>query len=67
MVSQAFPLLRTTVGLGGVFGIFSVMGLLSWAFVFIHVPETKGTVLVPALSMQMAALTVYNTPQWTSI
>ncbi|CAI7899167.1 unnamed protein product, partial [Closterium sp. NIES-53] len=41
-VSQAFPLLQARFGLGGVFAIFCTMSMISWLFVFLKVPETKG-------------------------
>ncbi|KAJ7540673.1 hypothetical protein O6H91_10G026000 [Diphasiastrum complanatum] len=31
-----------TLGIEGVFGIFAIMSLLFWIFVFLKVPETKG-------------------------
>lgn len=41
-VSQAFPDLQTALGLGGVFGVFGLMTVVSWVFIFLRVPETKG-------------------------
>ncbi|CAI5496902.1 unnamed protein product [Closterium sp. Naga37s-1] len=41
-VSQAFPLLQARFGLAGVFAIFCTMSMISWLFVFLKVPETKG-------------------------
>ena len=32
----------TSVGLAGVFGMYAVVCLISWVFVFLKVPETKG-------------------------
>ncbi|GJP32290.1 hypothetical protein CLOM_g16876 [Closterium sp. NIES-68] len=40
--SQAFPLLQARFGLAGVFAIFCTMSVISWLFVFLKVPETKG-------------------------
>ncbi|KAJ7552598.1 hypothetical protein O6H91_06G061300 [Diphasiastrum complanatum] len=42
IVTYAFPVLLLVVGIRGVFGIFAVVSLLSWLFVFLKVPETKG-------------------------
>ncbi|CAI5999526.1 unnamed protein product [Closterium sp. NIES-65] len=61
-VSQAFPLLQARFGLAGVFAIFCTMSMISWLFVFLKVPETKGLPLevicdIFALSsLKMAAL-----------
>ncbi|CAI5968704.1 unnamed protein product [Closterium sp. NIES-65] len=52
-VSQAFPLLQARFGLAGVFAIFCTMSMISWLFVFLKVPETKG---LPLESLKMAAL-----------
>lgn len=31
-----------SIGLAGVFGIYAVVCFVSWIFVFLRVPETKG-------------------------
>ncbi|KAJ8764104.1 hypothetical protein K2173_005009 [Erythroxylum novogranatense] len=41
-VTYMLPILLSTMGLGGVFSIFAVACILSWIFVFLKVPETKG-------------------------
>eukprot|EP00897_Mesotaenium_endlicherianum_P003618 jgi/Mesen1/3284/ME001906S02387 len=41
-VSELFPVLRTSIGLGGVFGLFGIMSVVSYLFVWLRVPETKG-------------------------
>lgn len=42
VVTYTLPVMLSTIGLAGVFSIFAVMSLVSWAFVFFKVPETKG-------------------------
>lgn len=32
----------SSIGLAGVFGIYAVVCVISWVFVFLKVPETKG-------------------------
>eukprot|EP00850_Spirogloea_muscicola_P010810 SM000065S20159 [mRNA] locus=s65:46462:50159:- [translate_table: standard] len=41
-VSQAFPYLMKDLGLGITFGLFAVMSVISWVFIYLRVPETKG-------------------------
>lgn len=31
-----------SIGLSGIFGIYAVVCIISWFFVFLKVPETKG-------------------------
>lgn len=31
-----------SIGLSGIFGIYAVVCVISWVFVFLKVPETKG-------------------------
>ncbi|CBI37732.3 unnamed protein product, partial [Vitis vinifera] len=42
IVTYTLPLMLTSVGLAGVFGMYAVVCLISWVFVFLKVPETKG-------------------------
>ncbi|XP_062101396.1 monosaccharide-sensing protein 2-like [Humulus lupulus] len=42
IVTYSLPVLLTSIGLAGIFGIFAVVCLVSWIFVFLKVPETKG-------------------------
>lgn len=32
----------SSIGLAGVFGIYAVVCFISWIFIFLRVPETKG-------------------------
>lgn len=41
-VTYSLPVLLTSIGLAGVFGMYAVVCVISWAFVFLKVPETKG-------------------------
>lgn len=42
IVTYSLPVLLTSVGLSGVFGVYAVVCVISWIFVFLKVPETKG-------------------------
>ncbi|KAK4752048.1 hypothetical protein SAY87_020846 [Trapa incisa] len=42
IVTYSLPVLLRSIGLAGVFGIYAVVCLVSWGFVFLKVPETKG-------------------------
>ncbi|KAL8240411.1 hypothetical protein R6Q59_013766 [Mikania micrantha] len=42
IVTYTLPVLLTTVGLAGAFGIYAVVCAISWFFVYFKVPETKG-------------------------
>ncbi|MBA0815752.1 hypothetical protein Gohar_000496, partial [Gossypium harknessii] len=42
IVTYSLPLLLKSVGLAGVFGMYAVVCVISWVFVFLKVPETKG-------------------------
>ncbi|XP_050227213.1 monosaccharide-sensing protein 2 [Mercurialis annua] len=42
IVTYSLPAMLTSIGLQGVFIIFAVMCVVSWIFVFLKVPETKG-------------------------
>ncbi|GLT29243.1 hypothetical protein SLA2020_041200 [Shorea laevis] len=42
IVTYSLPVLLKSVGLAGVFGMYAVVCIMSWVFVFLKVPETKG-------------------------
>lgn len=42
IVTYTVPVMLTSIGLKGIFIIFAVMCSMSWVFVFLKVPETKG-------------------------
>lgn len=42
VVTYSLPVMLKSVGLAGVFGVYAVVCLISWGFVFVKVPETKG-------------------------
>ncbi|XP_004290074.1 PREDICTED: monosaccharide-sensing protein 2 [Fragaria vesca subsp. vesca] len=42
IVTYSLPVLLKSVGLSGVFGMYAVVCVIAWIFVFIKVPETKG-------------------------
>ncbi|KAG0609004.1 hypothetical protein M758_8G149900 [Ceratodon purpureus] len=42
LVTYSFPLVNQALGLQGVFGLFAIVSLVAWIFVFLKVPETKG-------------------------
>ncbi|PIA46626.1 hypothetical protein AQUCO_01500280v1 [Aquilegia coerulea] len=41
-VTYTLPVMLNSIGLAGVFGIYAVVCLISWVFIFAKVPETKG-------------------------
>ncbi|KAE9606938.1 hypothetical protein Lal_00025850 [Lupinus albus] len=41
-ITSTFPYLLQLLGLTGVFGLFVVGNIISWIFVYLKVPETKG-------------------------
>ncbi|RPA12693.1 sugar porter family MFS transporter [Gordonia sp. OPL2] len=45
LISFVFPLLNSALGSTGTFGLFVIVNIASWLFVFRAVPETKGTTL----------------------
>ncbi|KAI5058370.1 hypothetical protein GOP47_0026540 [Adiantum capillus-veneris] len=45
IVSDGFPVLFNAIGLAGAFSVFAVFSIISWIFVFLKVPETKGVPL----------------------
>ncbi|KAL6993342.1 Monosaccharide-sensing protein 2 [Sarracenia purpurea var. burkii] len=42
IVTYTLPLMLTSIGLAGVFGIYAIVCTIAWGFVFLKVPETKG-------------------------
>ncbi|GAB4853009.1 trans-aconitate methyltransferase 2 [Ancistrocladus abbreviatus] len=42
IVTYTLPVMLSAVGLAGVFGMYAVVCFISWVFVFLKVPETKG-------------------------
>ncbi|KAK9064495.1 hypothetical protein SSX86_015877 [Deinandra increscens subsp. villosa] len=42
IVTYSLPVLLTSVGLTGVFAFYAIVCVISWVFVFLKVPETKG-------------------------
>ncbi|CAL1355267.1 unnamed protein product [Linum trigynum] len=42
IVTYTLPVMLSSIGLGGAFGIYAVVCAVSWVFVFLKVPETKG-------------------------
>lgn len=42
IVTYTLPVLLNSIGLAGVFGMYAVVCIISWVFVFLKVPETKG-------------------------
>ncbi|KAL2905974.1 Monosaccharide-sensing protein 2 [Bienertia sinuspersici] len=42
IVTYSLPALLSSIGLAGVFGIYAIVCTISWFFVYMKVPETKG-------------------------
>lgn len=42
IVTYTLPVMLNSIGLAGVFGIYAAVCFISWIFVFLKVPETKG-------------------------
>ncbi|GLT64107.1 hypothetical protein SLA2020_366190 [Shorea laevis] len=42
IVTYTLPDLLDSIGLAGIFGIYAVVCVISWIFIFLKVPETKG-------------------------
>ncbi|XP_077246936.1 tonoplast monosaccharide transporter1 [Tasmannia lanceolata] len=42
IVTYTLPVMLNSIGLAGVFGIYAVVCVISWVFVYLKVPETKG-------------------------
>ena len=41
-ITYTLPVMLSSMGLGGVFGMYAVVCTIAWVFVFLKVPETKG-------------------------
>nr|KYP64886.1 Monosaccharide-sensing protein 2 [Cajanus cajan] len=42
IITYSLPVMLSSLGLAGVFGIYAIVCFISWIFVFLKVPETKG-------------------------
>jgi len=42
IVTYTLPVMLKSIGLAGVFGLYAVVSLIAWIFIFLKVPETKG-------------------------
>lgn len=42
IVTYTLPVMLTSIGLAGVFGLYAVVSVIAWIFIFLKVPETKG-------------------------
>ncbi|XP_075516723.1 monosaccharide-sensing protein 2-like [Primulina tabacum] len=42
IVTYSLPVLLSSIGLAGVFGIYAIVCVISFVFIFLKVPETKG-------------------------
>lgn len=42
IVTDTLPVLLESIGLAGIFGIYAIVCIISWVFVLLKVPETKG-------------------------
>ncbi|KAJ7958005.1 Monosaccharide-sensing protein 2 [Quillaja saponaria] len=42
IVTYTVPVMLSSIGLAGIFGIYAIVCFISWIFVFLKVPETKG-------------------------
>ncbi|KAI4350203.1 hypothetical protein L6164_004677 [Bauhinia variegata] len=42
IVTYTLPVMLNSIGLAGVFGMYALVCLIAWVFVFLKVPETKG-------------------------
>lgn len=42
IVTYSLPVLLSSIGLAGTFGIYAVACVFTWIFVYLKVPETKG-------------------------
>lgn len=42
IVTYTLPVMLSSIGLAGVFGIYAIVCIISWVFIFLRVPETKG-------------------------
>lgn len=41
-MTYSLPVLLNSIGLPGVFGMYAIVCVVSWVFVYLKVPETKG-------------------------
>lgn len=42
IVTYTLPVLLSSIGLAGIFAIYAVVCIISWVFIYLKVPETKG-------------------------
>ncbi|KAK6120846.1 hypothetical protein DH2020_045411 [Rehmannia glutinosa] len=42
IVTYTLPVMLSSIGLAGIFSIYAMASIISWAFVYLKVPETKG-------------------------
>lgn len=42
IITYSLPVMLPSIGLSGIFGIYAVVCIISWVFVYVKVPETKG-------------------------
>ncbi|KAL9448835.1 hypothetical protein AB3S75_010886 [Citrus x aurantiifolia] len=42
IVTYTLPVMLSSIGLAGAFGVYAVVCFISWVFVYLRVPETKG-------------------------
>ncbi|KAK3194759.1 hypothetical protein Dsin_026069 [Dipteronia sinensis] len=42
IVTYSLPVMLKSIGLAGVFGMYAIVCIIAWIFVFLKVPETKG-------------------------
>lgn len=42
IVTYSLPVMLSSLGLAGVFGVYAIVCCISWVFVYLKVPETKG-------------------------
>lgn len=42
IVTYTLPVMLSSIGLAGAFAIYAIVCVISWIFIFLRVPETKG-------------------------
>lgn len=42
IITYSFPVMLSSIGFAGVFGVYVLGCIISWIFVYLKVPETKG-------------------------